>query len=120
MFAVNPPLQSIMRASCHAMVHACIHRGDATTFSGLTVTRSCPVKPPLGPAKKKVPLGRRCLRAPLAPLAGGPFNGRGPISMEAIRTLCNPHPWEEDPAVFASALGPVSYTHLTLPTIYSV
>jgi hypothetical protein len=25
--------------------------------------------------------------------------------MEAIRTLCNPHPWEEDPAVFASALG---------------
>ena len=25
--------------------------------------------------------------------------------MEAIRTLCNPHPWEEDPAVFVSALG---------------
>ena len=25
--------------------------------------------------------------------------------MEAIRTLCHPHPWEEDAAVFASALG---------------
>jgi hypothetical protein len=25
--------------------------------------------------------------------------------MEAIRTLCNPHPWEEDTAVFSSALG---------------